>query len=92
MSPRNGLFESTLEEVQRTVDSGDVLLFYTDGLTEAMDDSKQLYGLERLSQILLKNKLGSASEIKDAILLDLELFLNKKLPQDDVTLVLLKIR
>jgi sigma-B regulation protein RsbU (phosphoserine phosphatase) len=89
---RNGMFESTLEEVQRTLDSGDVLVFYTDGLTEAMNDSKQLYGLERLSQILLKNKDGSTGEIKDAIFHDLEQFLNKKLPQDDVTLVLLKIR
>jgi serine phosphatase RsbU (regulator of sigma subunit) len=89
---RNGLFESTLEEVKRSLDSGDILVFYTDGLTEAMNDSKQLYGLERLSQILIRNKDASTGEIKDAIFHDLEQFLGKKLPQDDVTLVLLKIR
>jgi serine phosphatase RsbU (regulator of sigma subunit) len=89
---RNGMFEKTLEEVQRTLHSGDIVVFYTDGLTEAMNESNQLYGLDRLSQIILKNKDGSTSEIKDAIFRDLEFFLNKKLPQDDVTLVLLKIR
>ncbi|MCI0416293.1 serine/threonine-protein phosphatase, partial [bacterium] len=89
---RNGIFERTLEEVQRKLDSGDILVFYTDGLTEAMNESKQLYGLGRLSEIILKNKGGSTGEIKDAIFRDLEQFLKKKLPQDDVTLVLLKIR
>ncbi len=89
---RNGIFERTLEEVQRNLDSGDILVFYTDGLTEAMNESNQLYGLDRLSGIIMKNKDGSTAEIKDAIFRDLEFFLNKKLPQDDVTLVLLKIR
>jgi serine phosphatase RsbU (regulator of sigma subunit) len=89
---RNGIFERTLEEVQRNLDSGDILVFYTDGLTEAMNESNQLYGLDRLSEIIMKNKDGSSDEIKDAIFRDLEYFLNKKLPQDDVTLVLLKIR
>lgn len=89
---RNGVFERALEEVQRKLDSGDILVFYTDGLTEAMNESKQLYGLDRLSEIILKNRDGSTGEIKDAIFRDLEQFLNKKLPQDDITLVLLKIR
>lgn len=89
---RNGIFERTLEEVQRNLDSGDILVFYTDGLTEAMNESNQLYGLDRLSEIIVKNKDLSTGQIKDAIFRDLEFFLNKKLPQDDVTLVLLKIR
>jgi len=89
---RNGIFERTLEEVQRNLDSGDILVFYTDGLTEAMNESNQLYGLDRLSEIILKNSDRSTNEIKDAIFRDLEYFLNKRLPQDDVTLVLLKIR
>ncbi|MCI0612628.1 PP2C family protein-serine/threonine phosphatase, partial [bacterium] len=89
---RNGMFESTLEEVQRRLHSGDILVFYTDGLTEAMNESNQLYGLDRLSEIIMKNKVRSTGQIKDAIFRDLEFFLNKKLPQDDVTLVLLKIR
>lgn len=89
---RNGIFERTLEAVQRNLDSGDILVFYTDGLTEAMNESNQLYGLDRLSEIIMKNKDRSTDQIKDAIFRDLEFFLNKKLPQDDVTLVLLKIR
>jgi serine phosphatase RsbU (regulator of sigma subunit) len=88
---RNGIFEKSLEEVERKLYSGDILVFYTDGLTEAMNEQRQLYGLPRLSDIILKNKDLGTEQIKAAILRDLEQFLNKTLPQDDITLVLLKI-
>ncbi len=88
---KNGMFEKTLEEVERKLDSGDILVFYTDGLTEAMNETNQLYGLSRLSSIILANKEKSTEDIKSAILLDLNGFLNRQEPQDDVTLVLLKM-
>ncbi len=89
---KNGIFERTLEEVERKLDSGDILIFYTDGLTEAMNSSNQLYGLSRLSEILLQNKHLGAEEIKSAIFRDLQIFLQSGAPQDDITLVLLKVR
>jgi serine phosphatase RsbU (regulator of sigma subunit)/predicted PurR-regulated permease PerM len=89
---RNGMFEKTLEEVECKLHSGDVLVFYTDGLTEAMNEQNQLYGLPRLHQILLQNRQLSAEEIKIAIMRDLQFFLQNNAPQDDVTLVLLKVR
>jgi sigma-B regulation protein RsbU (phosphoserine phosphatase) len=89
---RNGVFEKTLEEVERKLNVGDVLLFYTDGLTEAMNLQNQLYGLPRVSQILLQNRELSAEEIKTAIFRDLQFFLQGNAPQDDVTMVLLKVK
>ncbi len=88
---RNGIFDRTLEEVERKLDSGDILVFYTDGLTEAMNTHHQLYGLSRLSEILLQSKDLPAEEIKAAIFRDLQFFLQSNPPQDDITLVLLKI-
>ena len=88
---RNGIFERTLEEVERKLESGDVLVFYTDGLTEAMNSQNELYGLNRLSDILLQNKHLSAEQMKGAIFGDLQLFLQNNPPQDDITLVLLKV-
>jgi len=88
---KNGTFERTLDEVERKLDSGDILVFYTDGLTEAMNEINQLYGLPRLSAIVLENKDKTTEEIKNAILRDLNGFLNHHEPQDDVTLVLLKM-
>ncbi len=88
---RDGIFEKSLEEVERKLEPGDILVFYTDGLTEAMNVQRQFYGLPRLSEIILKNKDLNTEQIKAAIVRDLDLFLNKTLPQDDITLVLLKI-
>jgi serine phosphatase RsbU (regulator of sigma subunit) len=89
---KNGIFEKALEEVQRSLGNGDILVFYTDGLTEAMNEQNQLFGLSRLSQIILSHKDQGTDEIKNAVLTDLQHFLNNKLPQDDITLVLIKMR
>ncbi len=89
---RNGIFAKTLEEVERHLDSGDILVFYTDGLTEAMNSHNQLYGLSRLSEILLQNHHLTADDLKATIVNDLHVFLQDNSPQDDITLVLLKIK
>jgi serine phosphatase RsbU (regulator of sigma subunit) len=88
---RDGIFEKALEEVETRLNSGDILVFYTDGLTEAMNSQLQLYGLSRVSEILMQNKHLSAEEIKAAIFRDLQSFLQSNAPQDDITLVLLKV-
>jgi sigma-B regulation protein RsbU (phosphoserine phosphatase) len=88
---RNGIFERTLEQVERKLESGDVLVFYTDGLTEAMNAQNQLYGMDRLSAILLQNKHLSAEQMKSAIFGDLQSFLQSNPLQDDITLVLVKV-
>ena len=88
---RNGIFEKTLAEIEQPLDAGDILIFYTDGLTEAMNERSELYGLDRLSAILLREKESAANDIKKAIVLDLQTFLGQRHPQDDVTMVLLKM-
>lgn len=89
---KNGIFEKTLVEIERSLCTGDVIVFYTDGLTEAMNEKRELFGLDRLSEIIVKNASLSSDQIKAAILHDLHRFLKDGLPQDDVTLVLLKVR
>lgn len=89
---RNGLFESKLEEVERNLCPGDILVFYTDGLTEAMNANSEFYGLKRLSDMVLATKDQPTEQVKTAILDDLRQFLGSAPPQDDVSLVLLKIQ
>ena len=68
----------------------DLLLLYTDGVTEIYDDAEQEYGVDRLQSLATLNRHRSAKEItllvKDQIL-D---FAADKTPQDDFTLVVLK--
>jgi phosphoserine phosphatase RsbU/P len=50
--------DAQVEENELTLGPGDVLLLYTDGVTEAMDSGGQLFGVERLAALL--QELGDA--------------------------------
>lgn len=86
---------STLAEYEHgtvEIESGDVLILYTDGLTEAMDSSDSEFGTERLNKVVLENRDLSAQKIKGGIL-DAVNSYSKGSPQgDDQTLVVLKYR
>ncbi|MCK5116536.1 MAG: SpoIIE family protein phosphatase [Candidatus Aegiribacteria sp.] len=74
------------------LESGDVLILYTDGLTEAMDSANFEFGTERLCDVVLENRDLSAHQISSGIL-DAVNSYSKGLPQgDDQTLVVLKYR
>lgn len=74
------------------LESGDVLVLYTDGLTEAMNSSELEFGTERLNKVVLENRDLSAQKISGGIL-DAVNSHSKGSPQgDDQTLVVLKYR
>jgi len=70
--------------------SGDVVLLYTDGITEAENPLKEHYGIERLKQVLQLNYLYSTQQILKAIMDDLMQFIDQRAILDDCTLVVLK--
>jgi serine phosphatase RsbU (regulator of sigma subunit) len=84
-----GEFVSSIEV---TLNPGDVVVFYTDGITEAMDVDKQLYGLERLIEVIVQNREYSAEEIKERAIQDVMEYIGKQKIFDDITLVVLKQR
>jgi serine phosphatase RsbU (regulator of sigma subunit) len=71
---------------------GDVVVIYTDGVTEAANAANEMFGDERLER-LVKDSVGlSAEAIKQRILDDVIAF-TRGLPQgDDITLIVLKMR
>lgn len=72
------------------LEAGDVMLLFTDGVTEAMDDKGQLYGEERLENLLQKSALSSCEDIVESIFRDVEAF--QKIQNDDITLMACKKR
>lgn len=68
----------------------DVLLIYSDGVTEATDDKFNLYGEKRLQELLIKLKLNSPKEVIYAILEDIIKFSKGGQYSDDKTLVVIK--
>ncbi len=69
---------------------GDVVLLYTDGITEAENPLKEHYGIERLKQVLQLNYLYSAQQILKAIMGDVMQFIDQRAILDDCTLVVIK--
>jgi len=76
------------QEVQ--LNSGDVVVLYTDGIPEAFDINKVQYGLERLWQVVIDNHLRSAQEIREAVIDDLRQYIGVQRVFDDITLVVIK--
>lgn len=68
----------------------DVLVCFTDGLTEAFNSESEEFGKKRLSDVLAENATKSAEEIKEAIILAHKEFTGKQKPFDDLTLIVLK--
>lgn len=72
------------------LDVGDCVILYTDGITEAMNDNKQFYGLNRLCDVAFQHRQKSANEIQQAIISDVTHHMGKKPAMDDITLVVIK--
>lgn len=84
------VFQETLNEDTIQLKNGDVVVFYTDGFTEAMNHKIELYGEKRLIDLIQQNREKQANEILNLILKDVHKF-TKDYPQhDDMTLVILK--
>ncbi len=78
------------ESRQLSLGRNDVLALYTDGVTEAMDKTRQQYSEERLKDVLRNTMVKPACEIKDDILHDVRIFIGHEPPSDDLTLLVLK--
>ena len=77
------------EEVEGTIDAGSNVLLYSDGLVEAHDDARQMFGMDRLREALTGDEAGS--ELLDRLLDTLRTFTGPEHEQeDDITLVTLR--
>ncbi len=72
------------------LNSGDIVFFYTDGLTESINNLKEEFGEERLIQLLKENSKENAETIVKNILNDLDNFTKGEKQFDDITIICLK--
>jgi len=72
------------------LEKGDVIYLYTDGVTEAMNVNNELYGEERLLEVLNKNTTSDTQTICDAVKIDVDLFVGEAPQFDDITMLCLK--
>jgi len=69
---------------------GDIVVLYTDGVTEMRNANKEEYGQKRLKDLIVSNKHLNAKELADLIVQDVDNFRGEVPPHDDMTLLVLK--
>ncbi|TVQ08033.1 MAG: hypothetical protein EA368_12860, partial [Leptolyngbya sp. DLM2.Bin27] len=79
-----------IKQIQIALNSGDVVVLYTDGITEAINAQKQQYGLERLQKVVQQYRKQPAAEIQQAVIADVQHYIGTQALRDDLTLVVLK--
>jgi serine phosphatase RsbU (regulator of sigma subunit) len=80
-----------VEEDSYTFEIGDVLVCYSDGVTDAVRASdRAMYGLERLRMIVEQEGHHSAQELRQLILNDIDNFREEEEQPDDLTLLITK--
>ena len=66
-------------------------MFYTDGITEAMNVESDLFGDSRLSRIVEEHGHLDSGELRERILREIEAFVGTADQHDDMTMILIKV-
>ncbi|MDD1701977.1 MAG: serine/threonine-protein phosphatase, partial [Methanoregula sp.] len=81
--------DSTEEHVE--LNTGDLVVMYTDGVTEAFNPQYEAFGEERLTKVVRECRGLSAGAIRDQILKEVRAFAGKAPQSDDITLVIIRV-
>ena len=84
-------FRNVIQEVELPLVHGDTFLFFTDGISEAMNGASELFGESRLADILKHACELSSDDLKERILHEVRAFAAGESPHDDMTLVIVKV-
>lgn len=86
-----GLMDGPYVEATIPVTSGDIFVFYTDGITEAMNRRRDMYGKERLAASIAAARSLSAKDIARRIERDVRRFEPRSRQHDDMTVIVIRI-
>jgi len=86
-----GMFpEATYESAEFKMGPGDVLVLYSDGVTEARDDSDEEFGEERLVAFLEKHRDLDPEVLVESLIRTVHEFSSDGKPGDDVTVAVIR--
>ncbi len=85
--PLGILDETDYLETQIHLEPGDRLVFYTDGIVEAMNANREIFGFDRVLEIVKKEKASSAEVLLHKILEQVKEFAGSAIQHDDITVI-----
>ncbi|MFQ5770298.1 MAG: SpoIIE family protein phosphatase [bacterium] len=88
-----GIVKSTIyEQLTFDLEAGDILIFYTDGIVDAMNGFYEAYGFERFSDSIQRHAQLEPTDMVEKLVEDMKLYSGEANFHDDVTLVIIKIK
>lgn len=85
-------YQSLIREECLDINEKDIFMFYTDGVTEAMNPKDEIFGEERLIKVMEQNAHLSPQQLQEKILSAVSRFSDKAPQHDDFTMVVVKVR
>jgi serine phosphatase RsbU (regulator of sigma subunit) len=85
------LFERLLREETIPLRAGDLYLFFTDGITEAMNAGHDCFGEQRLADLVEEHGHLPSEELRERVLRDINTFVGGAPQHDDMTMILLRV-
>ncbi len=89
-----GFLPTSIPYISETIElkSGDIIVLFTDGITEAMNKNYDEYSDERLEKLLLENSEHQPQDILDKIKKSVSEFINGAEQSDDITCLVMKVK
>ena len=85
-------FDDRLEETTLSLEEGDKIFTYTDGIMDAMNEEGEEFGMDRLIDTLTEYRASSVQEIADALLAKIAAYVGDRPQTDDMTLLALALK
>jgi sigma-B regulation protein RsbU (phosphoserine phosphatase) len=85
------LFERLLEEAVIPLRTGDLFVFFTDGISESMNEVSDCFGESRLGKLIEEHGDLPFDQLRERILREIEAFVGGAAQHDDMTMILLKV-
>lgn len=86
------VFKRAVKDYRFKMESGDILVLYTDGLIEAENKSGDEFGIDRLCELIVANCDRSSQDVVNCIMADVALFCEGMPQTDDITLIAIEKR
>ncbi|HZK19697.1 MAG TPA: SpoIIE family protein phosphatase [Treponemataceae bacterium] len=83
---------NTYEDIKLSLQSGDIIILFTDGVVEAVNKEGKQYSETRICDIIEKNATSNGKKITSAIKADLKKFCGEEPQHDDQTILVIKIQ
>lgn len=89
---KDKIFDNNIEEIKLSITDDDLFLLYTDGIVEALNETRQFYGTKNLTTLIKKQKNKPAKKVVSSVSKAVTSYIGKAKQHDDMTLMAVRYK